>query len=291
MIFDNVSFNVNDFHGSLVDGKTLYIYTAKRTFDVEYTSNANALLALSRLEEAVQEAQKTTSTSNTFGSLLDALGTVSNAAQKAAGKVKNKVQSNSSLAYAMTSDAVVDALKAKAGKMVDDLEGTLGTVTAHLSSKVLNSTKDIEEQVNSTLETVKENINTVFNEIMNHDDATVDSTPAKPSTESKSKGTRIFTEDAFSGVKEDEKAQPTLFSTDEPLIGDMTSTELRKAIGDFVDSSLQNERVQELFKSINAIFGKDDVQEAVDALKTMIYDTAVQNPDVKLSDILHKFFG
>lgn len=281
MIFDNVSFNAKDFLGSQAEGKTLYIYTTNKTFDIDYSSAPKALEAMTRLETAVQservvpESESTSVFAGLESLFSKGFSTVKDKAQEVVSgtSVKN-------LLFQMAADKAGTAFQDKAEKMVKDLEGILGTVTAHTAS----TKQSFEERMNTMFEKI--------NEQFNDEDADVPDEAVKP----KGKKFNMFQGDVFNGVSADDLEIPTpapgtVGAPDEPLIGDLTNAELLGLIDEFVDGALNNPKTQIIFGNIYDIFGKEEADEAVDNLKRLIYEMSLECPELKLSQVLQRFLG
>lgn len=202
----------------------------------------------------------------------------------------------------MAADQAASTVKAKAEELSQKLEDVLGTVTAAVAVKK----EELDDELKAVILDMQRGFAAMATEVPDDADkyGVEDEKPQEDEgTKAKGAGwTRqttkksIFNGDTFSGAVQaelqEEAIRPgSVGSEDEPLIGDMTSPELKALIEEFVDGAMTNPKTQQVFGNIYEIFGKEEAGLAVENLKKIIYEMAVNNPHVKLSDVLKRFLG
>ena len=315
MIFEKASFEPNDFKSAVVDGKTLFIYlhSMKEPLHMDFKSGADAQAALIRLDSEVAAKRTVQSDSAPRGNCVETKPSIFACFDKLVQKGKEKVQnvvdgtSVEALIFQMAADQAASTVKAKAEELSQKLEDVLGTVTAAVVVKKEELEAEFEEEFNELKDVIRE-MQRGFDTTEVTDDADkygVEGEKPQEDEGTKAKGagwTRqttkksIFNGDTFSGavqaeLQEEDIRPGSVGSEDEPLIGDMTSPELKALIEEFVDGAMTNPKTQEVFGNIYEIFGKEEAGLAVENLKKIIYEMAVNNPHVKLSDVLKRFLG
>ena len=311
MIFEKASFEPNDFKSAVVDSKTLYIYlhSMKEPLHMDFKSGADAQAALIRLDAEVAANRTVKSDSTGRGNTVETkpglFACFDKLVQKGKEKVQNVVDGTSveALIFQMAADQAASTVKAKAEELSQKLEDVLGTVTAAAVLKKGELESEFKEEFNDLKEVIRE-MQRGFAETEVPDDAANDKPQEDEGTKTKGTGwsrhmtskKSIFNGDTFSGASqhepEEESIRPgSVGSEDEPLIGDLTSPELKDLIAEFVDGAMANPKTQEVFGNIYEIFGKEEAGLAVENLKKIIYEMAVNNPHAKLSDVLKRFLG
>ena len=302
MIFEKASFDANDYKSAVVDGKTIFIYlhSMKEPMHVDFKNGTEAVEALKRLDAEVTANRTVKSTDNTgHGSSVETKPGIFACFEKLVQKGKEKVQnvvdgtSVEALILQMAADQAASTVKAKAEELSQKLEDVLGTVTAAVVVKKEELESEFADEANELREFLL-NIQRGFSET---------EAPTKPEEEPKGNAgwsrhmtkKSIFNGDTFSGASEDEEVgeiRPgSVGAPDEPLIGDLTSPELKELINEFVDGAMTNPKTQQIFGNIYQIFGKKEATLAVENLKKIIYEMAINSPDEKLSDVLKRFLG
>lgn len=300
MIFEKASFDANDYKSAVADGKTIFIYlhSMKDPMHVDFKNATEAVEALKRLDAEVTANRTVNRTDNTGrGSSVETkpglFACFEKLVQKGKEKVQNVVDGNSveALIFQMATDQAVSTVKAKAEELSQKLEDVLGTVTAAVAVKK---------------EELDDDLKAVVQDMQNYFASTATEVPDSPQEDegTKAKGAgwsrnmtkkSIFNGDTFSGASEDEEVDEirpgSVGAPDEPLIGDLTSPELKALIDEFVDGAMTNPKTQRIFGNIYEIFGKQEATLAVENLKKIIYEMAVNNPESKLSDVLKRFLG
>lgn len=298
MIFEKVSFDANDYKSAVADGKTLYIYlhSMKDPMHVDFKSGADALDALKRLDADVTANRTSegtkykgrgntveTTTSNLFDSL-------SGLFQKGKAKVDDVVNGTSlnALIFQMAADQAISTVKSKAEDLSQKLEDVLGTVTANVAGKK----SEFQTTFGELLDVIKE----IQEGLDDNGETAEPSEPKKGWTRHMTNDKTIFKGDFFSGLADDadDKEVPapgSVGAPDEPLIGDLTASELKELIAQFVDGAMANPKTQKIFGNIYEIFGKHEATAAVENLKKLIFEMAVTCPDAKLSEVLQRFLG
>lgn len=301
MIFEKASFDANDYKSAVIDGKTIYIYlhSMKEPMHVEFDSATDALSALIRLDAEVA-ANRTvkvgdnTSRGNTVETKPGIFACFDKLVQKGKEKVQNVVDGTSveALIFQMAADQAASTVKAKAEELSQKLEDVLGTVTAAVAVKK----EELDDELKAVILDMQRGFSAMATEVP--DESKEDEgTKAKGAGWSRNMTSKksIFNGDIFSGAvpeEQEEEIRPgSVGSEDEPLIGDLTSPELKALIDEFVDGAMTNPKTQQVFGNIYEIFGKEEAGLAVENLKKIIYEMAVSNPHVKLSDVLKRFLG
>lgn len=273
MIFDTVSFDAKDFTGSQVFENYLYIYTTKRVFDIEYTDVDAALNAQYRLEKVIglakpeAQAESKPSWQRHFSKAVDS--------------VRSKLnESSDNLLYQMAADAVVGSVKNKVEKLHDDLDEAISKVKVQISTKM--DSVNLGEIVDEVLS------------ILDKDEEPKPMATRNPPKEDKRKPVFEFNStDAFGGADDEEETvapKIVLGTPDEPLIEDMSMSELEEAISKFVDDSVSNPKVQEIFEQLKNMVGDEGTKEAIASLKMMMVQVALSNPQKRLSEVITMFF-
>lgn len=300
MIFEKASFEPNDFKSAVVDGKTLYIYlhSMKEPLHMDFKSGSDAQAALVRLDAEVAAKRTVKSDSTPHGNTVETKPSIFACFDKLVQKGKEKVQnvvdgtSVEALIFQMAADQAASTVKAKAEELSQKLEDVLGTVTA----AVVEKKEELDEELKTVILDMQRGFAATATEVS-------DEPPEDEGTKAKGTGwsrnmtskKSIFNGDIFSGaVPEDqeEDIRPgSVGSEDEPLISDLTALELKYLIDEFVDGAMTNPKTQQVFGNIYEIFGKEEAGLAVENLKKIIYEMAVNNPNDKLSDVLKRFLG
>lgn len=282
--FRNINFNLNDFNGSVVEGKVLYVYVGKHTFDLTFKTTAEAKEANDELAELLKSAGGKSSTETKKDSLNILF-------DRFKEKVEEKVSS------------------------VDTLATTLSFAVGSLASLAKNKAKDAA--LNKLQSTIEKRVESVINDLgsvldgivstVKSEEAPVDNPKAKePVKAADQKRHKVFTPDVF-GAKASTESKPVnskhvdvevetpLFrdiagTEDEPLIGDLTEEQLEQYIDEFMQDVLGNERVQDMFKSILGNFDADTAANALDGFKKVVLSIALQNEEKTLSSVLKDYF-
>lgn len=300
MIFEKASFEPNDFRSAVVDGKTLFIYlhSMKDPLHMDFKSGSDAQAALVRLDAEVAAKRTVKSDSAPRGNSVETKPGIFACFDKLVQKGKEKVQSVvdgtsvEALIFQMAADQAASTVKAKAEELSQKLEDVLGTVTAAVVVKKEELESEFEEEFNDLKAVIREmQRGFAATEVPEEVEPKGDAGHSRRATKKS-----IFNGDTFSGavqaeLQEEEIRPGSVGSEDEPLIGDMTSPELKALIEEFVDGAMTNPKTQEVFGNIYEIFGKEEAGLAVENLKKIIYEMAVNNPHVKLSDVLKRFLG
>ena len=132
MIFDNVSFDAKKYKGAVAEGKTLYIYTTDKNYDIDYTSNKEAVAALVRIDLLCSGNQ-----SDEAGSVLDSVQSIFGSVLKKAKDKGAEVISGydvHSLMFQMAKDIALNTAKEKATEIINTIDDAL--------SKVLNKEEE-----------------------------------------------------------------------------------------------------------------------------------------------------
>jgi|AGFT01.1.fsa_nt_gi hypothetical protein len=284
--FHSVSFIASTVKGLEVDGKELVIRTTGDSFVVPFSSASAAKDGLAELTDILNSKAPVGDTQSTK------TDSVLNAAQEAVQSLQG----------------VLGTLRATATNKVQDLavQAVLDRIDSKLE-KAFDAKDDLFAMARSIFEKAQpENKPTKV-----QDDPVVYEKKETPKPENKTKDFASVLDGIFTGVssiventvnvkvdaehgakKLSVEEFKQLFGTAlEPRIGDLTDKQLKEFISEFVDGALQNERVQSLFETIKAQFGKDEAESAIDGYKNLIYTFSVQNVEMTLSEIIARYFN
>lgn len=302
--FHNVSFIASTVTGLELEQNVIHILTTGQGYEVRFASKTEAETGLQELTDLLNSAAA--GTSNTTQEAPKAFNVDDLKDTIAAGW--DRIQNVSGRAKTTTTDKVQEALMAQVfgsvGKTVSELldrkDDLVKRATDMLSS--LESLLDTEEEVNEEPKPMA-----TRNEPKAKPEQPAQ--PAKNTEEAVPRATSILdTDGIFSGAKEmpvvnaDVKAVrdikkitadefKQIFGTPaEPVIGDMSERQVREFISEFVDSSLANDRVQQLFQNIKENFGADEAEGAIDGYKKLILTICLQNTEITLSEIISRYF-
>lgn len=257
IFFKTISFKKSSYSYAYVDGKVLNIVLDGVDVPVQFNS----------YEEAIDGAKE-------LNSILN-------------GEV--------SLKQNVKSDLDVLLKKIKSGEVLEILENcneklsnVVNDVREHIQEKALDQAfKHVSKKAESRIDGMVKNIDDVLSHLFTKEYEQAAEEPkeeAKKEKHSFGSGDDVF---GFTNVRT---------SSDEPkeisemLIGDMTTTQLRKEIDKFVTTSVQSERAQNMFKSISDNFGPEATEQALTAFKELIYNVAIRNPEKTLEEVLRDNF-
>lgn len=280
--FHNVSFDTNDVAGIEVDGNTLYIemHTRGKVYELEFENSDLANSAqeeLTNVLNGIQPKEKTTD-SRTESVLRTAKETVESL-QSVVDSLRNKA------ANKVTEVAIDSFLKGKLGSL-GDIKGDIFSVAKDLSKMFETVVQDetpapAPKQKTARSEQPKTETKqptTCFSDLLKSDIFTSNSVFVK-----------VLQPEAKTLTVEQFKL---LFGTpDEPVIGDLSNTQLKELISSFVDDALENDRVKSLFQSIRKQFSPEEADAAVQGYKELILTFSLQNIEMTLSEVLEKFFS
>lgn len=302
MIFEKASFDANDYKSAVVEGKSLFIYlhSMKDSLQIDFKNATEAVEALKRLDaEVAANRTSTTSRGNTVETKPSIFACFDKLVQKGKDKIQDVVERSTvqELLLQLAAEQAISTVKTKAEELSQKLEDVLGTVTAAVVVKKEELESEFEDEFNELREVlldIQRGFEETSTEVPNAPEEQ-DGTKEKSTGWSRNMSKKsIFNGDTFSGaVPEDkEEIRPgSVGSEDEPLIGDLTSPELKALIDEFVDGAMNNPKTQQVFGNIYQIFGEKEASLAVENLKKIIYEMAVNNPNSKLSDVLKRFLG
>lgn len=279
--FKNVTFLPYDFSGAVVEGKTLYIYSGSKTFDIEFKTSAEAREALAELNELLKSA----------------LGT--------------------SPGEAASPEAQIEQVLTK---ITDSIDTVTSTVTATLSGLFATATATakkaaVDAVVNKAKGSIEERVETILGDLSSalaslgivDDEETAKPKAKEPNREPQSKPQpeiikkrRSFDADVFGATavetpNETDQRELPLFTDvagtpDEPLIGDLTHSELEDYIEQFMQDVMSNERVQSMFQSILSNFDAEKAADALSGYKKVVLTIALQNPEQTLTQVIQNYF-
>lgn len=300
--FHNVSFDATTVTGLELENRILHILTTGQSYEVRFTSNASAEAGLTELTnilnslelsssvvKTTQEAPETTKTQELKDTLLNGLSRLQGFASSLKSTATDKVQETvkAKIVGAIHNKVIdlqitKDELMQRAQDLLESLEAAIEHADEEpkpMATRNEPKTKsDVEHPAKGTSEAVERATQILgFDNIFGSTDAAKPVVHVTGTTPAKNLTAEEFKE---------------IFGTPaEPLIGDLSERQLREFIGEFVDNALENERVQQLFQNIKDNFGADEAAGAIDGYKNLILSISLTNSEMKLSDVIARFFG
>lgn len=304
--FHNVSFIASTVTGLELEQNVIHILTTGQGYEVRFTTKKEAENGLQELTDLLNAeltgTSKTTQEDpkafnaddlkDTIAAGWDRILNVSGRAKTTTDKVQEALMAQVFGSVGKTVSDLFDRkddLVKRATDMLSSLESLLDTEEVAEEPKPMATRNEPKAKPTPTAQTA---------------------TPAKNTEEAVHRATSILdTDGIFSGAKgmsesnadvkagRDIKKITTeefkkIFGTPaEPVIGDMSERQVREFISEFVDSSLANERVQQLFQNIKENFGADEAEGAIDGYKKLILTICLQNTEITLSEIISRYFN
>ena len=265
IFFKTISFKKESYSYAYVDGKVLNIVLDGVDVPVQFTSHQEAIEGAQELNSLLNGIEKKPEVKSDLdllvdkiksGELLSILDQCNEKLRGVVGDVRTTVQDR------LLEQAFKEVTK-KTEERVEGMIKNIDDVLTHMFTKPYESSTDSEEKQEEPVERTKPSIVTK----VKHSFGSLDD---------------VF---GFTNVSTDEKPE-----VDEMLIGDMTTGQLKKEIDTFVNELISSERAENMFSSISANFGKEATEQAVQAIKDLIYTVAIANPEQTLEEVLRKNF-
>ena len=264
IFFKTISFKQESYSYAYVDGSTLNIVLNGVDVPVHFKTHEDAIDGAKELNDILNGTRKAQKTSD-IDILIDKIksGEVLTILENCNDKLNEAISGAYSTIEQRLNDQSFKDIAKKAEERVEGVINDIDAVLTHMFTKPYETSKD------ETEEPVEK---------------------AKPTIITKVKRSFGSLDDVFGFSKENSSTEEPVPEVTDILIGDMTTTQLKKEISLFVDGLLNSERAESMFNSISSNFGKEATEQAVQAFKDLIYTVAISNPDKTLEQVLRENF-
>lgn len=306
--FKDVSFITDHFAGTDISDSVLIIHTKNRTFEVYFNTVAEARSASVQLLKQVKSdlANQSNSENNTFnpeqlfGDKMKELGNVVNSvrdkitetlSEKVKPKEKTEFDIFTTLTKALTKSASDHIIEKNINKIVDELSSVLSKVLDNVQPK--DKTEESKPTSCTPTEVTPEKTNTDNQDVVKKPISTGDMFTNISSTQSK---VNLKRNDIFSATNTrsatdyTESVETPLPENCYVLIGDLTSSELKKTIDEMLDIVLASDKCKAMLESITKNFSKQEVESSKKAFKELVYNTCISNTESTVAQVLLNFF-